>query len=86
MRIEVVPVIEPLATPEGNFRSRLEDVGHFEVRLAHDEIEVVSIFTPAPNTGNERVAILDIADRWCEHHGNVHHIGTVTQHVGLFPG
>src|SRR5258708_16528288 len=52
LRIKVESIVEPLATPEGDFGSALKHVSHFHVRFAHDEIEIVTIFTPAPNTGD----------------------------------
>src|ERR1700738_3396449 len=60
--IDVEPIIESLATPEGNFWSTLKHVRHFEVRFAHHEIEVAPVLAATSKPGDECGTILDIAD------------------------
>jgi hypothetical protein len=75
-----------LTGPEGDFRSALEHVGHFKVRLAHHEIEIAPIFTTTGQSDDKRASVLDVTNRRSESHGNVHHIRVVAQHVRLLPG
>src|ERR1700745_315014 len=86
VRIDVPTVIEPLATPKGDFGSALEHVGHFEVRLAQHEIEIVALFTSAANSTDESGAILTLKNSRCQLQGAIPHVWVGSQNVGLCPG
>src|SRR6516164_3826175 len=46
VRVDVVPVVEPLTTPERDFRSTLEHVLHLREHLADTHVETITLSAP----------------------------------------
>ena len=40
VRVDVVPIVKPLTSPEGNLRSTFEDILHFHERFTHAYSEI----------------------------------------------
>jgi len=88
VRVDVIPIVKPLTSPEGNLRSTFEDILHFHERFSHAYAE---IGCRAIETGTarrqERLVENAVGEEvWRHSERDIRHVRAVTENVILHPG
>ena len=85
-RVGVVPIVEPLASPEGDLRSALDDVLHFDERFPHTHIEIR--IGSAGIVGRQEGLVENAAGKkvWRHSERDVRHVGAIAKDVSLAKG